>query len=164
MSEKNILKVDEADEFYCIDAILKKSGVENKKNDIIKRLENNYNNSLIEDDEYKPILDDKIKNNYLSKFALFSINLNRNINYNDIQALLERLKSLEENNQNNIHQINKEPKKNMVTIFVSGFLTADKNSFSEEFKNYSFKEMEKVIIIFIYDLRGHKISIKILLK
>ena len=54
MSEKNILKVDEADEFYCIDTILKKAGVE-KKNDIIKRLENNYNNSLIEDDEYKPI-------------------------------------------------------------------------------------------------------------
>ena len=27
----------------------------------------------------------------------------------------------------------------MVTIFVSGFLTVDKNSFAEEFKNYSFK-------------------------
>ena len=27
----------------------------------------------------------------------------------------------------------------MVTIFIGGFLTADKNSFAEEFKNYSFK-------------------------
>ena len=135
--KKNKPKVDKADEFYYIDKILKIAGVENKKNDIIERLKNNYDLSLIEDDEYKPDWNDDIKEKYLSKFVLYSLDLsgifkyfNRNRYNDDIHLLLERLE---------LEVENKEPNKNMVTIFISGFLTANKNSFAQGFKNYSFK-------------------------
>ena len=53
----------------------------------------------------------------------------------------------------------------MVTIFIGGFLTADKNSFAEEFKNYSFKGNGKSDYYFyLWPSWGNQISIRTLLK
>ena len=139
--KKNIPKVDGSTEFYYLEQILKKADKENELSNIEKKLEENYNKSLIDDDEYKPKWDNN-KEKYLSKFCLFSLDLQKNEilenlgldkeSYDEeILRLLNRIK-----NENKINN-------NMVTIFVSGFLTANKNSFEVYFKDYFFKENHK---------------------
>jgi len=139
--KKNIPKVDGSTEFYYLEQILKKADKENELSNIEKKLEENYNKSLIDDDEYKPKWDNN-KEKYLSKFCLFSFDLQKNEilenlgldkeSYDEeILRLLNRIK-----NENKINN-------NMVTIFVSGFLTANKNSFEVYFKDYFFKENHK---------------------
>ena len=78
-------------------------------------LKQNYKKSLIDDEKYREEWDDNICRKYLSKFNLFSLG------------------SMGE----------KEPYNNMVTIFISGFLTEDNNSFAKYFKEYSFNNNKK---------------------
>ena len=142
-SEKNSLnkykkkrsKFDDASEFYYLDNILKTIEKEEKKDSIIKILKKNFEEKLIEDDEYKPKWNDDIQDKYLSKFSLYSLDLSgmfKYLNLNEdkdfeIQMLLKEF------------GIIREPNNNMVTIFVSGFLTENKNSFAEYYKDYSFR-------------------------
>ena len=131
-----IPKFDDALEFYYLNKILEIIDKKDKMKYIANKLKNSYEKKLIEDDEYKPEWNDDIRDIYLSKFVLYSKNLSGFKKYlkkneykdNKIQELLKKLK--EDNN--------KKPNNNMVTIFVSGFLTENKNSFAECFKDYTF--------------------------
>ena len=131
-----IPKFDDALEFYYLNKILEIIDKKDKMKYIVNKLKNSYEKKLIEDDEYKPEWNDDIRDIYLSKFVLYSKDLSGFKKYlkknaykdNKIQELLKKLK--EDNN--------KKPNNNMVTIFVSGFLTENKNSFAECFKDYTF--------------------------
>lgn len=87
--------------FQCLEKI--------KEDDIKKKLKENYEESLIDDEKYILEWNDKICQKYLNKFVLFKLN---KITYNN----------------------------NLVTIFISGFLTEDKNSFAECYEKYFFKD------------------------
>ena len=78
-------------------------------------LEKNYNDSLIDDKIYSIKWNNEICKKYKSKFRLFSLG------------------SLGED----------KPYNNTVTIFVSGFLTEDENSFARQFYNYEFSNNKK---------------------
>ena len=88
--------------------------------DIKRQLEINYKDSLIGDEIYTVKWDSKICEKYIKNFLLFE-----NSDFKDP-------------NQHNQKHAN-----NNITIFISGFLTEDKNSFAECFKNYSFKDNKK---------------------
>ncbi len=128
-------KFDNASEFYYLDKILRIIGKEDKLNTIIKNLKENFEKKLIEDDEYKPEWNNEIKDKYLSKFSLYSLDLSgmhKYLNLNEdkdfeIQMILKKFGEI------------MGPNNNMVTIFVSGFLTENKNSFAQYFKDYSFR-------------------------
>ena len=58
---------------YNLDQILEISNKIMKKEDIEKKLKENYNNTLIDNEIYKPEWNQDISEKYLSKFALFSM-------------------------------------------------------------------------------------------
>ena len=101
---KIIEKLETKDEFDYIKEMKENNLIHN----IEQKLKTNFEESLIDNEIYKPKWNSK---EYLKKFKIFSYDSNH---YN-----------------------------NMVTIFVSGFLTENKNSFDKNYENYSFKDNKK---------------------
>ena len=88
--------------------------------DIKRQLEINYKDSLIDDEIYITKWESSICEKYIKNFLLF-----------------------ENNDSKDLYQPYSVHANNYITIFISGFLTEDKNSFAECFKNYSFKDNKK---------------------
>ena len=133
--EKNIPKFKGCKVFYYIEEILNISNTSLNIIEIKNSLENNYNNSLIDNEIYKPKWNLEISKRYLSKYALFSLNsLDLQINNWISENYGIDFKDMY------INEMPKEFNNNTVTIFVSGFLTEDKNTFAENYPDYFFKD------------------------
>jgi len=111
-----------------------------KQNNIEQKLKKNYEESLIDDEKYMIKWNSNICEKYLEKFFLFALN---EMKLNDLFGDSDRSKNYDKNSYFDVKPY-VEPDNNLVTIFISGFLTEDKNIFLEIIK--------RVIIIFFYGL------------